>query len=117
MAETSVDTSLEASLTYLDRAIYCFEKAQKAELVGKARVHSTSLRLRDRLINAEHASSTDKEYIEKEASDTISLLLKEHLFTESSNLLDAITPLVSPYTKQKLDGSIVSSIDNILNTL
>ena len=39
-----------------------------------------SLTLRDQLINAEHASPTNKEYIEKEASDTISdtisLLLK-----------------------------------------
>ena len=76
LAETSVDTSLEASLTYLDRVIYCIKKSQKAELVNKANVHSTSLTLRDQLINAEHASPTDKEYIEKEASDIISLLLK-----------------------------------------
>ena len=113
LAETSVDTSLAASLTYLDRAIYCFERAQKAELVRKAHVHSTSLRLRDRLTNAEHASPYDTESIEKEASQTVFLLLKEHLFAESSNLLHAITPIVPPYTKQKLEESIASSIDTL----
>ena len=85
-----------------------------------AYIHSTSLRLRDHftITNAEHALPTNKECTEKEASDTVSLLLKEHLFEERSNLVHLIMSLVSPYTKEKLEGSIASSsIDNVLNIL
>lgn len=110
LAESSVELSHQVVLNYLDRAIYCFRKAQSPELVAKAQVHSQSIRLRDRLVGVRE----DMELLEKEASRTISLLLEENLFVESENLLNVVTPLVSPYTQQKLEDCITSPI-RILN--
>jgi hypothetical protein len=111
LAESSIELPHEVILNYLDRAIYCFQKALSPELVVKAHVHSQSIRLRDRLADTSDLMQThDREQMEKEVSQTISLLLKENLFAESENLLNAITPLVSPYTQQKLEECITSPI-------
>ena len=116
LAENDNDLQPESILDYLDRAIYCFQKSQSPELVAKAQVHSQSVRLRDRLTHTEASMSTwDRESLEKEASQTIILLLKENLFAESLNLLNEITRLVPPYTQQKLEEYIASPI-NMLNT-
>jgi len=115
LAESSAEIPHDVILNYLDRAMYCFQKAQNHELAVKAQLHSQSIRLRDRLVDTKGIMQTcDMEQMEKESSQTISLLLKENLFAESENLLNAITPLMSPYAQQKLEECVTSHI-RILN--
>lgn len=114
LAETSTELPLDTMLNYLERSIYCFQKAQRPELVTKAKVHANSLKLKDRLLHARDLTD-NMETIETEVSQTISSLLRENLVPESSDLLNAITPLVSIYKRQKLQEYVRCPID-ILNT-
>lgn len=117
-AETAVDLPFETILDNLERAIYCFEKAQSSELAVKARVHSTSINLRNRLTSSQGSMTIDDmKSLEKEVSNTINLLLKENLLGESLYLLHAFTPLVSPYVRQKLEESIATPINRINTSL
>lgn len=119
LAESSSEVSHEVVLNYLDRSIHCFLKAQNPELVAKAKVHSQSVRLRDRLAHTTYTTTAggmeeEMEELEKEAAQIITSLLRENLFIESENLLNSISSLVSPYTQQKLEECITSPI-HILN--
>jgi len=119
LAESSIDLPQDAIQNYLDRAIYCFLKAQSPELVAKAQVHSQSIRMRDRLAHTNYLMAKgdleqDIEQLEKEAAQIISSLFRENLFVESENLLNSIIPLLSPYTQQKLEECITSPL-HILN--
>jgi hypothetical protein len=114
LVENADYLSLEDAVNYLDRAIYCFQKAQTPELVAKAQVHLQSVKLRDRLKHGKDPTKSQKS-MEKEVSRTINLLVKENLFSESLNVLNAVTPLVSPYTQQKLEEYIASPIHHVLN--
>ena len=76
-------------------------------------MHLQSVRLRDRLKHGKDPTKSQKS-MEKEVSRTINLLVKENLFSESLNVLNAVTPLVSPYTQQKLEEYIASPI-HVLN--
>ena len=119
LAESSSEVSHEVVLNYLDRSIHCFLKAQNLELVAKAKVHSQSVRLRDRLAHTKYPTTAgdmeeEMEELEKEAAQIITSLLRENLFIESENLLNSISSLVSPYTQQKLEECVTSPI-HILN--
>ena len=110
LAETS-EIGLEDCLGYLERAIYCFTKAQSSELVAKAQVHVKSVQLREKLIQTDATGATsDKQIIEQETAEMVELLLRENLLLECRNLLNTTARLFSPYTQQKLEENIVSKI-------
>jgi len=56
-----------------------------------------------------------REKIEREAAQTLDLLLKENLLMECTNLLSSIVPFLSRYTQQKLEENVTSRIRHILN--
>lgn len=113
-AEAAVDLPFETILKYLDSAIYCFEMASNSQLVKKARVHSMGIKLRDQLARTQGSITIDDmQSLEREVSSAINLLLKERLFGESLNLLNAFIPLVSPYMQEKLEAKILSPINSI----
>ena len=110
LADTS-EIGLEECLSYLERAIYCFTKAQSSELVAKAQVHVKSVQLREKLSQTDLSRAhSERQIIEEEAAGMVELLLRENLLLECRHLLNASTRLFSPYTQQKLEEDIVSKI-------
>jgi len=65
---TSSDIELEQALNYLDRALYCFEKAQSSELEAKANTHLLSVQLRSKDITQDVSSPDKLEAIESEVA-------------------------------------------------
>jgi len=112
----SSEVELEQALSYLDRAIYCFREAQSSELVTKAQAQYLSVQLREKLIQIDSSTTMhDRETIEREAAHVLELLLRENLLLECMNLLSSITPVLSPYTQQKLEEYITSRIRHVLS--
>ena len=102
---------MEQSISYLNRAIYCLDKAQSSELVAKANTHLQSVQIRSKSIARNVYSSPDKvEAIEREVAQLTRSLLKEDLLSECSKLLDYIDPYLSTYTKEKLEEKIIAKI-------
>ena len=109
---SSSDLDPMQAASYLDRSIYCFEKAQRTELVAKAQAHLDSIKLRQKnLQNHGSSMATDEKDTEEEAAHVLGLLLEEQLYSECMNLLGSIAPIVSPYTQQKLEETIISLIE------
>jgi hypothetical protein len=104
----SPDIELDQTISYLDRAIYCFKKASSPELVVKAQTHKQSVHLRSKL--ASLSDNDDKNQIEEEAAPVIEKLLSENLLLECTSLLNALIPLLTNYTQNKLDEEITSKI-------
>lgn len=104
----SPDIELDQTISYLDRAIYCFKKASSPELVVKAQTHKQSVHLRSKL--ASLSDNDDKNQIEEEAAPVIEKLLSENLLLECTCLLNALIPLLTNYTQNKLDEEITSKI-------
>jgi hypothetical protein len=107
-AEANADLSLETSLGHLDKAIYCFKKAQRSELVVKATVHAKCLKLKDKLTKP--IQSQDMGSIEIDVSHTIASLLHEDLFAESLSLINTLMPLVTPYKQRKLEEYVIGHL-------
>jgi len=109
------EIELKQVQNYLERAIYCFEKAQSSDLVAKAQTHCRSVQMRERLSERGLSSmeNDDGEMIEKEAAEVVSLLLMENLLTESVNLINMVRPLLSQYTQKKLEETIITKIQDI----
>ena len=108
---SSPDIDLEQSISYLNRAIYCLDKAQSSELVAKANTHLQSIQLRSNNITQDVSSSPDKlEAMEREVAQLTSSLLKEDLLLECTKLLDYINPYLSTYTIEKLEENIITKI-------
>jgi len=107
----SPDIDMEQSISYLNRAIYCLDKAQNSELVAKANTHLQSVQLRSKSIIQDVSSSSDKlEAIEREVAQLTRSLLKEDLLSECTKLLDYMMPYLSTYTKQELEEKIITKI-------
>jgi hypothetical protein len=104
LAESS-EMELEQAMDYVQRATYCFEKAQSMDLVAKAQAHSSSLQLR-----LKRFTSTIKDYdiLEVDAAGVVEQLLRENLLSETLCLLKDIMPFLPQYTQEKLEGEIMS---------
>ena len=108
---SSPDIDLEQSISYLNRAIYCLDKAQNSELVAKANTHLQSVQLRSKTITQDVYSSSDKlGAMEREVAELTRSLLKEDLVSECTKLLDYMFPYLSSYTKEKLEEKIITKI-------
>jgi len=111
LASSSPEIDMEQSISYLNRAIYCLEKAQSSKLVAKANTHLQSVKLRSKNITQDVSSSPDKlEAMEREVAELTRSLLKEDLLSECVKLLDYINPYLSTYTKEKLEEKIFTKI-------
>lgn len=109
----SSDIELEQAMSYLDRAVFCFEKAQSSELASKAYAHSRSVQLRLKIASA---PADYCKHIEGDAAQVIEKLLKVNLLSECVNLLDLIGPQLSEYTQRKLVELLTSKITHSRNT-
>ena len=107
---SSSDIELEQALSYLNRALYCLDKAQSSELLGKANTHLQSVHLRSKDITQDVSSPDKLETTEREIAQMTQSLLKEDLLTECIRLLNYINPYLSTYTQQKLDEMIIKKI-------
>ena len=106
IAESS-DIETEQAISYLRRAIYCFEKAQSTELMAKAQAHLNSVNKRSMIASA---PSNDLENMEAEAATVTEELLKENLPLECMNMLNSVMPLLPAYTQEKLEETITSKM-------
>ena len=108
----SSDIELDQAMSYLKRAVYCFNKASSSELVSKAQTHSLSVHLRSELLKISPASddNIDVSALEEEAAGVIEKLLRENLLLECTNLLNTILPNLSKYTQNKLEEAIASKL-------
>ena len=108
LAESS-EIDLEQSISYLDRAIYCFDKAQNKDLLSKARAHRRSIDWREKHFHMD-ASPEEPNLLEAEAAQLAQALLTEGLYLECVNLLTFAAPFLSFYTQKRLEGDMISKI-------
>jgi len=110
----SPEIGLEQAVVYLNRAAYCFEKAQSPDLVAKARAHTSSLRLRMKIASA----TIEEDYYYAKEVDTagvVEQLLGENLLSESLSLLGDVAPVLPQYTRGKLEETITSKISRAVS--
>ena len=103
----SPEIELEQAVNYLNRAAYCFEKAQSPDLVAKAQAHSSSLRLR---MNIASRTIEDDYATEVDTAGVVEQLLRESLLSESLSLLGDVAHVLPQYTRGKLEETITSKI-------
>lgn len=103
----SSDIEAEQAMSYLKRALYCFEKAQSSELVAKAQAHSLSVQLRSKI-----SSMAEEDIVktEVEVAQAIQKLLKENLLLECMHLFHSVTASLPDYTRDKLFETIIFKI-------
>ncbi|KAL9181777.1 hypothetical protein ACHAXT_012120 [Thalassiosira profunda] len=106
----SPDIELDQALSYLERAIYCFQTAQQSDLVAKAQTHRLSIVLREKLSKCTEVDDD----CERDVANTATSLLKEGLLEECMNLLNSFAPFQSPYAQDKLDANVTASLRNAL---
>ena len=110
LAESS-EIDLEQSISYLDRAIYCFDKAQNKDLLSKARAHRRSLEWRHENGHMDSTSPADlSRIVELKVAKLTEALLREDLCSECVNLLTFAAPFLSSYTQTRLEGDMTTKI-------
>ncbi|KAL9182922.1 hypothetical protein ACHAXT_004201 [Thalassiosira profunda] len=110
LAESS-EIDLKQSISYLDRAIYCFTKAQNQNLLSKARAHRRSLEWRHENGHMDSTSPADlSRIVELKVAKLTEALLREDLCSECVNLLIFAAPFLSSYTQKRLEGDMISKI-------
>ncbi|CAB9504446.1 tetratricopeptide repeat and ankyrin repeat containing 1 [Seminavis robusta] len=100
---------IEEALDWLDKAIYCFGKANQAELARKVRAHKSSLALRQDIGLFEN-DNQDVTKLELEASLVAESLLSAGLTSEAGRLLKLLLPLLSEYSQNKLQETVISKL-------
>ena len=110
LAETA-EVDLEQAQNYLDQAIWCFEQADNLELATKARTHRRSVQFRIHLIPShDHKHTNDHAVVEMKGSQLMGSLMKESLLFEVLNVYYSISPFLSTYAKEELEGRFISKI-------
>lgn len=109
-AESS-DTEPRKAAGYLDRAIYCFDKAQNPELLGKADKHLQSVQFRNK--NNLMISFTEDELsvLISEAAHLLEALIREDLQSECLRLLNFVKSLLlSRYNIEWFHKAAIDSV-------
>ena len=106
----STDIEPEQAISYLTRAIYCFEKAQNQELLSKANAHLLSVELRCKHVDIKSLERDGLDAIEVEAAQVTKALLEEHLLSECLELLKFVSPYLSKYAQDQLDEHVIRKI-------
>ena len=109
----SPDIELDQALSYLERAIYCFQTAQQSGLVAKAQTHRLCIQLRQKLGYAQSSAGASLA-VEEETAQVAESLMRENLLAEAVDLLEAVTPHLSPYAQDKLDANVTANLRNAL---
>ena len=105
----SPDIELDQALSYLERAIYCFQTAQQSDLVAKAQTHRLCIQLRQKLGYAQSSAGASLA-VEEETAQVAESLMRENLLAEAVDLLEAVTPHLSPYAQDKLDANVTANL-------
>ena len=103
---------LEEAARYLERAVWCFEQAENADLAAKARIHQSSVlfRLELYLSSDEISVNNNHAVTEMKAAKMMESLSREGLFFEVLNTFYSIKPYLSEYVCEQLERRIVSEI-------
>jgi len=83
----SFDTEPRKAAGYLDRAIYCFDKAQNPVLLGKANKHLQSVQLRNKNNLMKSFTEDELSVLESEVAHLLEALIREDLQSECLRLL------------------------------
>lgn len=111
----SDEIEMAQSMSYLERSIYCFGKAQNLDLEAKARTNLKSVQLRNDLSKMPSLDQSSIEALERTVAEMTQSLLTEELFSECVKLLSIFMPFLSEYTQEKLGENIISKIQNTMH--
>mmetsp|Transcript_29648 Transcript_29648/g.81504 ORF Transcript_29648/g.81504 Transcript_29648/m.81504 type:complete len:2695 (-) Transcript_29648:60-8144(-) len=118
MAEQE-DIDPKEAMDWMNKALYCFDKSGDKSWGSKARCMSktTTLlhnlqqlkqKLRDN--SNDDAQEEARREVELHASEQIKHLLEERLILEAKKVIDAISPLLSDFTRDRLERGLVSML-------
>ena len=102
---------LEEAERYLERAVWCFEQADNADLAAKARIQQSSVLFRrDLQLSKDEIGINNHAVIEMKAANMIGSLCREGLFIEVLNIYYAVKPYLSEYACEQLEREVVSDV-------
>ena len=109
LSESAED--LDEAERYLERAVWCFEQADNADLAAKARIqHSSVLFRRDLHLSRNEIGMNNQAIFEMKAANMMGSLCREGLYAEAVNIFYAVKPYMSEYACAKLEREVVSEI-------
>ena len=108
VAENATDAG--QTLSWLEKAIFAFEKAGDKDLSRKARAHKVSALLRGE-IDRQRVLKEEKldvvVQLEVEVAQAVTNLLATGLLFEAKYILEAMLPLLAEYTREKLQTEVI----------
>ena len=109
LSESAED--LDEAERYLERALWCFEQADNADLAAKARIqHSSVLFRRELQTSRDEIGVNNHAIIEMRAAKMMGSLCREGFFFEAINMFYSIRPYLSVHACEQLERGIISEI-------
>ena len=109
MAESGDD--LEAAAGWIEKAIYCFQQAEDAELASKARIYKSSVHFRTLLLHVDdQKDGFDCSEVEPEVARLLKSLLVEQLVVEAVKLCRAALPFLSTFSQEKVQALLINRL-------
>jgi hypothetical protein len=102
------------SLSWLEKAVYCFAQVGDSALLRKARMHEVSTRFRVKMGSFGDSDVADRARIESEAASTVEGLISERLLAEASRVGSEILPLLSDDSRQLLEERLLSRLSRLV---
>lgn len=116
---TGIDYAINAEVTdqlgraefWLHKATACFEKGEAKEFEQKAKAHSDSIRLREKIENGlEIQNMEDLEKFQQRAASLLETLVDSGLRLEAAKLCDAILPYLEEFSRSRLQESLLPAL-------
>lgn len=104
LAESAEDVAL--SVSFLERALYCFRQIGDDELSRKARAHLMGAKMRAR-VEADGLAGIDAGALEVSVAKTMDLLFGEELYGEALRLVECVKPLLPAYSQEQLTDKVL----------
>jgi hypothetical protein len=115
-SSSGVDFAMEAemepetALDWFDRAIHDFVKGNDTELQRKAERHRASMEFRIELAQYYEVKVLDVDQVERKAPRILGWLIEEKLYVEARKVCEILVPLLSEYSKKRLQRDVVSRL-------
>lgn len=111
-AESALDA--KDAMGWLEKALYCFQQVNDAELVSTARCHLSSVRFRLELemipLSDSRREKSDPE-LELRAAQVMDHLLSESLVEAEARVLgETVLPFVSDYSQEQLKSRLLAQL-------